>query len=171
MIVELYTVYREELLRYGYMMCRNVDDAEDLLQETFIKALSNLDRLEELGEKERHAWLYKVMRNQFYDACRRKTVEKNSPVPMEDDIDGGFSEIETAMVLSVLPPDLSQLFIKRYFEGYNSKELAIEYGMSASGIRAALSRARKMLRESVNGECAEWRVKTNEKENNKYGNL
>ena len=58
MIAELYTVYRTELLKYCCMICGNISDAENLLQETFIKALSNLNLLEELGEKERRAWLY-----------------------------------------------------------------------------------------------------------------
>lgn len=149
MIAELYTVYRTELLRYCCMICGNVSDAEDLLQETFMKALSNLDLLEELGEKERRAWLYKVARNLFYDACRRRTVEQNNQIQAEEETDGGFSEVEVAMILSSLPPDLSQFFIKRYFDGYTSKELAVEYGLSPSGVRAALSRARKLLREKL----------------------
>ena len=149
MIAELYTVYRAELLKYCSMMCGNVSDAEDLLQETFMKALSHLDLLEELGEKECRAWLYKVARNLFYDACRRRTVEQNSRLEASEETDGGFSEVETAMILSSLPSDLSQLFIKRYFEGYSSKELAEEYGLSPSGVRAALSRARKLLREKL----------------------
>ena len=149
MIAELYTVYRTELLRYCCMICGNNSDAEVLLQETVVKALSNLDLLEELGEKERRAWLYKVARNLFYDACRRRTIEQNKLLPTEEETDGGFSEIETAMILSSLPPDLSQLFIKRYFDGYTSKELAEEYGLSPSGVRAALSRARKLLREQM----------------------
>ena len=149
MIAELYTVYRAELLKYCSMMCGNVNDAEDLLQETFMKALAHLDLLEELGEKERRAWLYKVARNLFYDACRRRTIEQNNQVQTEEETDGGFSEVETAMILSLLPPDLSQLFIERYFEGYSSKELAEEYGLSPSGVRAALNRARKLLREKL----------------------
>ena len=149
MIAELYIVYRTELLKYCCRICGNVSDAEDLLQETFMKALSSQDLLEELGEKERRAWLYKVARNLFYDACRRQTLERNIRMPFEEETDGGFSEAETAMILSTLPPDLSQLFLKRYFEGYNSKELAEEYGLSPSGVRAALSRARKILREKL----------------------
>ena len=149
MITELYTVYRPELLRYCCMMCGNVSDAEDLLQESFMKALSNLNLLEELGERERRAWLYKVARNLFYDACRRRTVEKNSLMWAEEEPDGGFSEVETAMILAALPPELSRLFVRRYFEGHTSKELAEEYGLSPSGIRAALSRARKLLREKL----------------------
>ncbi|MBO4797343.1 MAG: RNA polymerase sigma factor [Candidatus Methanomethylophilaceae archaeon] len=147
MITELYTNYRAELLSYCCKMCENAGDAEDLLQETFLKALSNLDLLEELGEKERRAWLYRVARNLFYDACRRRTVEKSHRIPVEEETDGGFSEIEAGMILSALPPDLSELLRKRYLEGSTSKELAEEYGLSPSGIRAALGRARKLLRE------------------------
>lgn len=149
MITDLYTVYRTELFRYCCMICGNAGDAEDLLQETFLKALSNLDLLEDLGEKERRAWLYKVARNLFYDACRRRTVEQNNQIQSEEETDGGFTEAETAMILSSLPPDLSRLFVGRYIDGYTSKELAEEYGLSPSGVRAALSRARKLLREKL----------------------
>lgn len=150
MITELYTVYRPELLKYCCMICGNAGDAEDLLQETFVKALSNLDLLEELGEKERRAWLYKVARNLFYDTVRKKKIEQSRPMQIEEETDGGFSQLETAMILSLLPPDLSRVFIKRYFEGYTSKELAEEYGLTPSGIRATLARARKALREKLN---------------------
>ena len=149
MITKLYTAYRTELLQYCCMICGNAGDAEDLLQETFMKALSHLDLLEELGEKERRAWLYKVARNLFYDACRRRTVEQNNQEQVEEETDGGFSEVEAAMILSSLPPELSRLFIRRYFDGCTSKELAEEYGLSPSGVRAALSRARKLLREKL----------------------
>lgn len=149
MITELYTVHRAELLKYCCMICGNASSAEDLLQETFMKALSNLDLLLELDEKERRAWLYKVARNLFYDACRRQAAARSHPIQAEEETDGGFSEVETGMILSSLPPDLSQLFIRRYFDGYTSKELAEEYGLSPSGVRAALSRARKLLREKL----------------------
>ena len=150
MITKLYTVYRQELLKYCFTICGNASDAEDLLQETFAKALSHLDLLEELGEKERRAWLYKVARNLFYDACRKqKVARKHQQQPKEETIIGGFTGVETAMILSQLPPDLSRLFIKRYFEGYTSAELAEEYGLSPSGVRAGLSRARQLLKENI----------------------
>ena len=153
MITELYTVYRSELLKYCCMMCGNVNDAEDLLQETWLKALSSLDLLEELDDRQRRAWLYKVARNLFYDRCRRQALERTHRAPSEDaeegEADAGFSEVETAMVLSALPPELSQVFMKRYFQGYSSVELAEEYGLSPSGVRAMLHRARKMLREKL----------------------
>ena len=147
MITELYTVYRAELLKYCLSICGNTGDAEDLLQETFTRALSSLDLLEELGEKERRAWLYRVARNLFYDSCRRKAVRQRHLPQPEAETDGGFSVPETAMLLSALPPDLSLLFIRRYFEGWTSQELAEEYGMTPSGVRAALNRARRILKD------------------------
>ena len=149
MITKLYTVYRAELMQYCCRICGNVSDAEDLLQETYTKALSNLDLLEDLGEKEQRAWLYRVARNLFYDACRKRKVEQTHQAETLEETDGGFSEAETSMILALLPPDLSQIFLKRYFEGYTSKELAEEYGLSPSGIRAALSRARKILKTKL----------------------
>ena len=148
MIDELYVRHRPELLKYCCMICGNVGDAEDLLQETFLRALSNLDLLEELNEKQRRAWLYKVARNLFYDRCRKCETERKH-LSAEEETAGDFTAVETAAILSTLPPELSQLFIKRYFEGYNSNELAELYGLSPSGVRAALSRARKLLREEL----------------------
>ena len=81
MIAALYTVYHAELFKYCCMLCQNAGDAEDLLQETFLKALSNLDLLEDLGEKERRAWLYKVARNLFYDLCRKRNAEQMKLLP------------------------------------------------------------------------------------------
>lgn len=150
MVNELYTVYRAELVNYCRALCGSAAQAEDLVQETFVKALSNLDLLDELDSKQRRAWLYRVAKNLFYDACRRQTMEKKHRCEPEEACDGGFSQVETEMLLSRLPPDLSRLFIKRYFEGYNSTELAEEYGLSPSGVRAALSRARKLLKEELN---------------------
>ncbi|MBR5947037.1 MAG: sigma-70 family RNA polymerase sigma factor [Clostridia bacterium] len=149
MVTELYTVYRTELLKYCRSLCGSTAFAEDLVQEVFIKALSNLGTLEELNEKQRRAWLYRVARNLFYDVCRRQTMEKKHRIQQEEASEGVFSQVETAMIISKLPPDLSALFIKRYFEGWNSNELAEEYGLSLSGVRAALSRARKLLRDEL----------------------
>ena len=149
MLTELYTVHRTELLKYCVSLCGSMALAEDLVQEVFIKALSNLGTLEKLSAKQRRAWLYKAARNLFFDACRRQNVEKKHLTRPEEAYEGGFSQVETAMILSKLPPELSALFIKRYFEGYNSNELAELYGLSPSGVRAALSRARKLLRDEL----------------------
>ena len=149
MITKLYTVYRSELLGYCCMICGNRSDAEDLLQETFLRALSHLDVLEDLNETQQRAWLYKVARNAFYDLCRKRALEQSLPLPAEEGYDGGFSEAEAKLLLAVLPPDLSQVFIKRYFQGYSSGELAEEYGLTASGMRGMLRRARLLLQEKL----------------------
>lgn len=149
MVEQLYTVYADELQKYCVSMCRNMTDAEDLLQETFMRALSNLDVLEDLGEKQRRAWLYKVARNIYFDRLRKASTEKKYTAFAEEEYEGGFDTIETGMIISQLPSDLSDVFIKRYFKGYTSKMLAEEYGITASGIRSMLYRARQILKENM----------------------
>ncbi len=150
MITSLYTEYYGEILKYCCMLCGNRSEAEDLMQETFMKALSNCDLLQDLEDKQRRAWLYKTARNLFFDDCRKKAVaEKYGMTAAEEIFEGGFSQVETAMILSKLPPDLSQVFIRRYFLGYSSREIAQEYGLTPSGIRTMLSRARQMLKDQL----------------------
>lgn len=149
MINELYGRHRPELLKYCCMICGSVSDAEDLLQETFLRALQNLDVLVPLDEAQRRAWLYRVARNLFYDACRRQAVAQRRTETAEDAVDDGFPAVEVALILSTLPPELSRLFIRRYFEGYTAKELAAETGLTPAGVRSALSRARALLREKL----------------------
>lgn len=152
MLTKLYTVYRAELLRYCLRICGHTSDAEDLLQETFMKALSNLDALQALSDKQQRAWLYKVARNLFYDACRKKAVENRHLHRQEEATEGGFSQVEIDMILSVLPPDLADVFIKRYFQNYTSKEIADLYDLSASGVRGMLSRARSILKDALTND-------------------
>lgn len=151
MIAEMYGAHYAELLKYCGMMCGNASDAEDLTHDVFMKAMRHSDLLAELGQRERRAWLYKTARNLFYDACRKKEVERRHPPEAEDRTDGGFSDVETALVLSCLPEELKRIFIGRHFHGLTSRELAKEYGCSPSGIRAMLARARKTLRETLDG--------------------
>ncbi len=153
MVEKLYTVYCSELFRYCCRICGNVSDAEDLLQETFMRALANLDLLEELEERKQRAWLYRVARNLFFDKCRRKRLERNLlPENVVSTFADDFSGAETAELLSKLPAEMASVFFRRYFLGYSSAELAEEYGLSPSGIRAMLSRARKLLREQIKDE-------------------
>ena len=148
MVEELYTIHGPELRRYCYAMCRDRAATEDLLQEVYMRALTHIPDLEPLTTSERRAWLYKTARNLFFDLVRRASVARQKTELFGEETDEvGFAEIETAMILAKLPYDLRVLFRQRYFEGYNSSELAKMYGVPAATIRSRLSQARKALRE------------------------
>jgi len=71
MLVEnLYEKHSEELERFARSMASNEKEAEDLIQDTFLKALTHLHTLDKLSAPQQRAWLFKVLRNLRYDRYR-----------------------------------------------------------------------------------------------------
>ena len=72
---ELYERYRGELVRYAARLCGSGEEAEDLVQEVFLRALQNADTVLDLGPNQKRAWLYRALKNLFYDRYRRERLE------------------------------------------------------------------------------------------------
>ena len=83
LFMKLYGAYQKELYLYLYSLCRNRHQAEDLLHETFLKALLALPD----GHTNMRAWLYMVARNLFYNQQKKKSkeilTEEQNVVPEE----------------------------------------------------------------------------------------
>ena len=75
MVEELYAAFYDELLRYCASIARQQAAAEDLVQETYLRALGHLDSLEDLSRSQRRAWLYKTARNLYIDRVRKASRE------------------------------------------------------------------------------------------------
>ena len=73
MVEELYTTFRKDLLRYCTAMTQA--GAEDLVQETFLRAMAHLDELEDMGRSRQRSWLYKTARNLYIDQMRKQSRE------------------------------------------------------------------------------------------------
>lgn len=146
---EIYERYNSELLRWCLGACQNRELAEDLVQETFLKALQNADTFEDLGPSQQRAWLYRTMKNLLYDRYRRAVLEAEHLQQMDEDtayLDAGIQQTENELILQMLMPEDRMLFTLRYMEGYNASELSEMLGMPTGTIRAKLSRCRKMLK-------------------------
>lgn len=144
----LYEKHYKELVRYCYGICQDVELAQDMAQETFLKALQNCYVLEDLGPQQRRAWLYKAARNLLYDKLRRAALESRTLPALEapeEQEEGGFGQVEVEQILACLTPEEQSLFYLRYVEGYNATELAELYAQPPSTIRARLLRIRKRL--------------------------
>ena len=146
---ELYKTYSTELLRYALGACRNEEQARDLVQEVFLKALQNGDTMEDLGPSQRRAWLYRTLKNLLCDQYRRAGRETayGESIPEETAPENGYGQTEADLLLAKLSPEDRVLFQMRYLEGYNASELSQIFHLPPGTIRARLSRSRAYLKK------------------------
>lgn len=148
---ELYEDYYKELVAYGAHMSGSKELAEDLVQETFVKALMNTETVEDLSPGKRRAWLYRTFKNLFFDYYRRDVLENEymqSFVP-ECEEDREIQKIENAVLLQSLKPQDRAIFSLRYFDGFSAEEISQMMNLPPGTVRSKLSRCRKYLKENL----------------------
>lgn len=148
---ELYEDHYKELIAYGIRMTGSKEFAEDLVQETFVRALMNTETVADLSSSKQRAWLFRTFKNLFIDSYRRAVVEckyeKNwHPEYMEDP---RMQEIENAILLQRINPQDRAIFQLRYFEGYSAEEISQIMNLPSGTIRSKLSRCRKYLKQDL----------------------
>lgn len=143
---ELYEDYYKELVAYGSRMSGSTELAEDLVQETFVKALMNTEVVADLSTNQRRAWLYRTFKNLFFDRYRRVVLENEYEQSWQPDYweDQGMQEIETAILLQSLIPQDRAIFQLRYFDGYSAEEISQMMDLPPGTIRSKLSRCRQV---------------------------
>ncbi len=160
--------YRDQLYKSALRLTRSVQDAEDLLQETYLKAFKYYQRFSE-GTNFK-AWLFKIMKNTFINNYRRKKL-----VPAQVDIDDvqeglneGFSnrlgegmadpetelmtsevDREVALALGSLPHDYKVVVLLSDIQGYAYKEIAEILGVPVGTVMSRLYRGRRMLERAL----------------------
>lgn len=148
---ELYEAYYKELTAYAAGMSGSREQAEDLVQETFVRALMHEDTVEELSTGQRRAWLYRTMKNLYFDRCRRNVLEHQylSTLPGDGQEDPGIQSVEQAMVLEQLRPEDRTIFTLWYLAGYAPGEIAVLFNLPPGTVRSKLSRCRRALQETL----------------------
>jgi RNA polymerase sigma-70 factor (ECF subfamily) len=133
------------------------DDADDMLQEVFIKLHTRIDTLRD--EDRLAAWLYQIARNAIADHYRSggPTVPVPETLAVEDepsesDAAGQIAASLTTMVDS-LPNKYRQAIVLSEFEGLPQHEVAYRLGLSLSGAKSRVQRGRDMLRTQLLDCC------------------
>lgn len=151
--------YRKILTEKAFAYTRDGDVAEDLVQETFIKAFRFAGRLR--GESNLRAWLFTILRNTFLNHYHR---EKNkSAVSLDDSFDsvqtqmpngvqnhgkGKFLLEDINRALSLIPEQSSYCF-RRHFEGYKYEEIAQELNIPIGTVKTRIFVARELLKKML----------------------
>lgn len=145
MVGKIYQLYYWELFRYMKKSTGSLAEAEDIIQETFLRALEHSDLINTMTEAKCRAWLYRTAKNLLIDRVRHTRAEP--VIAGKDFLEDDYTRSEVMQLCSALAPQDRAIFILRYFEGYNASELGQMFHQPASTIRARLLAARNKLKE------------------------
>ena len=146
--------YQTSLLRTCYMYLRDREQAEDAVQETFFKAYRNLGAFR--GESAEKTWLMKIAVNTCHDM--RKTgwfrhMDRRVTPEMLPEASVPFQEFEEGLIVEVmnLPLRLREVVLLYYYQNMDTNEIAQTLGIARSSVSGRLQRARKKLRDVLEG--------------------
>ena len=144
---------------FAYSLTSNQEDANDLVQETFLKALKNKDKFDPATNIK--AWLYTIMRNTFINQYRRQSKisrvfeSKENPNGLGKIKDTNFisaeSELNTAEILRAIEEleDEFRVPFMMHFEGYKYKEIADELELSIGTVKSRIFFCRQKLMKKL----------------------
>jgi len=153
------------VFRLAYRMTGNEEDAEDIVQETFLKAYRQINKFD--ARASFSTWLYRIASNCSLDLLRkRKTRERNrdrGPDPDRDVLGsipsptpGPDRELHSSQISHCVHAALDELsgqeraaFILRHFEGLSIDEIGLALGTGASATKHSIFRAVQKLRRSL----------------------
>ena len=157
--------YNQRLFRVARSVLRNDAEAEDVVQETYVRAFSGLSGFR--GEAQLSTWLTRIALNEALGRLRRRrpTVELSDAelregqvlmvptMPRESDpeAEAGRSHVRLVLEEAVdgLPEAFRLVFILRDVEGMSIEETAGHLAIRAQTVKTRLHRARKLLREAI----------------------
>jgi RNA polymerase sigma-70 factor, ECF subfamily len=166
---ELALKHLDSLYNYGRLLTRDDTEAEDLLQETLLRAFRHRATLDPaLNPK---AWLFKVMRNAHIDRCRGRTARPSEVALPADEAseqrETEASELRPALLdpeeillrrvaiaevraaIRQLPPALREAVELRDIEGLSYREIAAVIGRPIGTVMSRLARGRNLLRAAL----------------------
>lgn len=164
---ELVRRYENKIFRLALHITQNREDAEDVLQEAFLKAYEHLDQFQ--GNSKFYTWIVRIAVNQALMKLRRRKTDKS--VSLDETIDTGedtmvreiaawdenpeqrYSRDELGGILDTaveaLEPPYRSVFVLRDIDELSTEETAEALGLSVPAVKSRLLRARLQLREKL----------------------
>jgi len=159
--------YERQIFRIAQHITQNREDAEDVMQDAFVKAFEKLDQFQ--GNSKFYTWLVRIAVNESLMRLRRRRTGKL--VSMDDEIlteegsvprdfadwapnpEDNYNQAELAEILKKtiqgLPPGFRVVFVLRDVDGLSTEETAETLGLSIPAVKSRLLRARLQLRERL----------------------
>lgn len=152
---ELYRRFAPKMYAVCLRYANNADDAQDLLQEGFIKVFRNLHRFRAEGSFE--GWVRRVFVNTSIEHFRKKSAQLSSVSEKEENTieDADISALDTLAekdiinIVQELSPGYRTVFNLYVVEGYSHKEIGEMLGISEGTSKSQLARAKSILQKKV----------------------
>jgi RNA polymerase sigma-70 factor (ECF subfamily) len=153
---KLYKQYSDEVYLYAFSLCKSHHDAQELVSDTFFKALISLEQ--EDGEFK--YWLFRVCKNSWLDGIKKKKFLLDKPIEdffiSENDVVHRIMMEEERRTLyeavQKLPQTYKEILILYYYCDIPLRVISDMMNISYSATRMLISRARKFLKEGLNKE-------------------
>lgn len=164
---ELVNRYERKIYRLAKNITQNDEDAEDVLQDAFLKAYTHLDNFK--GDSKFYTWIVRIAVNEALMRLRKRKTDRSVPLdePVElgeetvtreiavwdDNPEQRYSQEEWRRILDEavdgLKPDFRTVFVLRDIEELSTEETAETLGISVPAVKSRLLRARLALREKL----------------------
>jgi RNA polymerase sigma-70 factor (ECF subfamily) len=152
---ELYNRFAPKMYAVCLRYANNSDDAQDLLQEGFIKVYKNLHRFRAEGSFE--GWIRRVFVNSSIEHFRKKAIQLSSVSDKEENTieNSDISALDTMAekdiirLIQELSPGYRTVFNLYVVEGYSHKEIGEKLGISEGTSKSQLARAKAILQKKV----------------------
>lgn len=164
MIESTFLEVRHQLKRFIHAKVRNTQDAEDVLQDVFLKIQSKGHQLAD--DQKFIPWIYRVTRNSIIDYYRQRKKAVELELANEADNYNFFNDCMVQCLhdlIKTLPPVYREALEKVELLHQPQHEVARELGLSYTGFKSRVQRARQMLREKMQSQ---YRIQTDG-----YGNV
>ena len=148
----LYEKYFEKIYRYCFFNLRSHEDAQDAVQETFVKTLRRIKEFETKSQGTFQAYLFQIARNIIIDRSRKRReikIEDFESIESTEDMVEEFSKKQRServrRVIDRLDGVERQIIILRYFEEMSYEEISEAVGLKPAALRVRIHRLIKKI--------------------------
>jgi RNA polymerase sigma-70 factor (ECF subfamily) len=156
-VEQVWTTFHTPLLHFVRRRVADVASAEDIVQDVFLKVHTHIGTLSDTTKLQ--SWLYQLARNAIVDHYRRTRVMVEVPDELpafaQEDENDAVARLTPAVqaMVAALPAIYREALRLTEYEGLTQRELAERLGISVSGAKSRVQRARQMLRQMLLDCC------------------
>ncbi len=154
-------VLAKDLYRYAYWLCHDREQAEDLVQETYLRAWKAREALRD--ERAARSWLYTIVQREHARLYERARPKPSDPDELQllapTEYDTSTEAFALRRAIGALPVEYRSPLLLQVLGGFSCQEIGNMLDLAPHTVMARVSRARRKLREKLTGEKAGQKTK------------